>query len=92
MYGAEIPLVGTKEVAGTRLVSGLNGHCLVVDFPPLPDVRFNLSQSCSAELWPVRKPAGTRKLFIETPARTDLVLLAICQAIAVEIDPASLRA
>ena len=90
-YGAEIPLVGTNEVSGTRLVLGLNGHCLVVDFPPLPGVQFNLSQSCSAELWPVRKPAGTRKLSIATPARTDQVLLAICQAISVEIDPASLR-
>jgi PIN domain nuclease of toxin-antitoxin system len=33
--------VGTKEVAGTRLVLGLNGHCLVVDFPPVPGTHFN---------------------------------------------------
>ena len=84
--------MGTKDAVGTRLVLGLNGHFLVVDFPPLPGVRFNLSQSCSAELWPVRKPAGARTLSIATPARSDQVLLAICQAITVEIDPASLGA
>ncbi len=60
-YGAEIPLMGTNEVAGARMVLGLNGHCLVVDFPPFPGVRFNLSQSCSAELWPMRRPAGARR-------------------------------
>jgi hypothetical protein len=91
-YGAEIPLMGTNEVAGARMVLGLNGHCLVVDFPPFPGVRFNLSQSCSAELWPMRRPAGAPTLSIATPARTDQVLLAICQGITVEIDPASLRA
>jgi hypothetical protein len=82
--------VGTKEVVGTRLVLSLNGHCLVVDFPPVPGVRFNLSRSCSAEMWLVRMPAGARKLSIATPARTDQVLLAM-QAITVEIDPVSLR-
>jgi hypothetical protein len=92
VYGSEVPVVGSKEVAGTRLVLGLNGHCLVVDFPPFPGVRFNLTHSCSAEMWPVRTAAGTRNLSIATPARTDQVLLAICQAITVEIDPASLRA
>jgi len=93
VYGNEIGLVGTTEIAGTRLVLCLNNHCLIVDLPPaVAGFRFNLSQSCSAQLWPARHPAGVATLDIEGPARIDQVLLAICRAIRVEVDTMTLRA
>jgi hypothetical protein len=65
VYGKEIGLVGTTEIAGTRMVLCLNNHCLIVDFPPaVAGFRFNLSQSCSAQLWPTRLPAGVASLDI----------------------------
>lgn len=93
VYGAELGLVGTAEVPGTRLVLCLNNHCLVVDFPPaISGFRFDLSESCSAQLWPVRRAAGVASLNIEGPARIDQVLLAVCRALRVQIDTMSLLA
>jgi hypothetical protein len=92
VYGGEIGLVGTPEVAGTRLVLCLNNHCLVVDFPPaLAGFSFDLRDSCSAQLWPVKHPAGIASLNINTPARIDQILLAICRAIRVQVDTIALR-
>lgn len=92
VYGSELGLVGTAEIPGTRLVLCLNNHCLIVDFPPTAGIfRFDLSESCSAQLWPVRRPAGVSKLEIDGPARIDRVLLAVCRAIKVQVDTAALR-
>lgn len=92
VYGTELGLVGTTEIPGTRFVLCLNNHCLVVDFPPTTaGFRFDLSDSCSAQLWPVRRPAGVANLQINGPARIDRVLLAICRAIKVQIDTRALQ-
>lgn len=92
VYGKELGLVGTKEIPGTRLVLCLNNHCLLVDFPPTAAIfGFDLSESCSAQLWPIRHPAGVSKLQIDGPARIDRVLLALCKAIKVQVDTTALR-
>lgn len=81
------------EVAGTRLAMCLNGHCLIVDFPPASGVcRFDPGESCAMQLWPVRRPAGVARLNFDGPARVDRVLLALCQAITVQVDTSALRA
>ncbi len=92
VYGTEIGLIGTSQVPGTRLVFCLNGHCLLVDFPPSTAAfNFDLTRSCSAQLWPVRRPAGTRNLALPTPARIDQVLIALCKGISVQIDTTALH-
>lgn len=92
LYGAEIGLVGSSQLSGTRLVFCLKGHCLAVDFPPMiAAFSFDLSNSCSTQLWPVRRPAGTRNLDVALPASTGQVMLAICKGISVQIDTAALH-
>jgi len=92
VYGTEIGLVG-NEIAGTRLVLCLNNHLLIVDFPPsVPGFRFDLSEACSAQLWPVPRPAGVATLNFEGMTRVDQVLLAVCRAIRVQMETGALRA
>jgi len=92
VYGRELGLVGTPEVAGTRLVLCLNNHCLIVDFPPtFAGFGFDLSESCSAQLWPTRRAAGVATLSIDGPATIDRVLLSVCAAIKVQVDTRALR-
>jgi hypothetical protein len=82
-----------EEIAGTRLVLCLNNHLLIVDFPPaVPGFQFDLTESCSAQLWPVRRPAGVANLDFAGMTRVDQVLLAVCRAIRVQIDTGALRA
>lgn len=92
LYGGELGLIGT-EISGTRLAMCLNGHCLIVDFPPvIVGFSFDLKESCCAQLWPIRRPAGVRDFKFDGPARVDRVLLALCQGITVLVDTAALRA
>ena len=72
VYGTELRLVGTEEIAGTRLVLCLNNHLLIVDFPPVvPGFQFDLQESCSAQLWPTRKAAGVASLNFQEMTRVD---------------------
>lgn len=85
--------MGTEEIPGTRLVLCLNNHLLIVDFPPaVPGVQFDLSESCSAQLWPTCRPAGKVSLDFGKMASADQVLLAVCRAIRVQVDVMALRA
>jgi hypothetical protein len=91
LYGTDLGFVG--EAAGTRLALCLNGHCLIVDFPPASGTcQFDLRNSCCAQLWPVRRPAGVKDFKYDGPARVDRVLLALCQSIIVQVDTVALRA
>jgi hypothetical protein len=93
VYGEELGLIGTQEIAGARLVLCLNNHCLMVDFPPaIAGFGFDLGESCSAQLWPARRPAGVAELKFDGPRTIDRVLLALCRAISVQVDLGSLRA
>jgi hypothetical protein len=93
VYGSELGLVGTDEIPGTRLVLCLNNHLLIVDFPPaVPGFQFDLSESCSAQLWPTRRPAGKVSLDFGKLASVDQVLLAVCRAVRVQVDVMALRA
>lgn len=92
VYGTELGIVGTSQVPGTRLVLCLRGHCLIVDFPPaIASFSFDVSHSCSAQLWPVRRSAGTRHLDVVLPAAMDRIMLALCNGISVQIDTAALH-
>jgi hypothetical protein len=92
VYGTELGLVGTEEIAGTRLVLCLNNHLLIVDFPPVvPGFQFDLQESCSAQLWPTRKAAGVASLNFQEMTRVDQVLLAVCRAIRVQINTGELH-
>jgi len=83
-YGAEIPVIGGKGGSGHRFTLCLFNHCLTVDFPPiLAGIRFDLRDSCSAQIWPFFISAGTAELSIHTPAPIGDVLLAICRRIHV---------
>jgi hypothetical protein len=77
---------------GTRITLCLNNHFLTADFPPmLEGVRYDLSESCSAQMWPTFIPAGMSELQIPTPALISDVLYAICSRIKVAFDIRSLR-
>lgn len=87
VYGSELGLVGTAELSGTRMTLCVYNHCLTVDFPPIVEgVFYDLSESCSAMLWPTRMPAGVAELNVPTPALISDVLFAICSRIHVKYD------
>jgi len=92
VYGGEVGLVGTDEVPGTRFVLYLNGHALIIDFPPTAvGFRFNLTDSCASQLWPVRQAAGTRVLPVPLPTTLPDLMLGLCRMIRVELDSNALR-
>ncbi len=93
LYGPELQLIGTEEVSGTRITLCVYNHCLTVDFPPMmPGVMHDLSESCSAQVWPQFIPAGTPELGLKGPIPISDVLLAICTRIKVGYNTAALRA
>jgi hypothetical protein len=93
VYGGEVGLVGTDEVPGTRLILYLNGHALIIDFPPTAvGFRFNLTDSCASQLWPRRQAAGTRVLPVSLPTTLPDLMLGLCRMIRVELDSNALRA
>lgn len=81
VYGAEIGLVGTDELPGTRITLCVYNHFLTVDFPPIVEgAIFDLRESCSAMLWPRREPAGA-KMQADSPMTISDVLFAICNGV-----------
>jgi len=87
VYGSELGLVGTKELAGTRITLCVYNQCLTVDFPPIVEgISYDLSESCSAMLWPTWIPAGTPKINVPAPASSSDVLFAVCSRIVPRLD------
>lgn len=87
VYGDELGLVGTNELAGTRITLCVYNHCFTADFPPMvAGLSYDLSESCSAMLWPMWIPAGAAEISVPTPAPISDVLFAICSRIVPRID------
>jgi hypothetical protein len=92
-YAAELPIVGGKEVSGTRILLVLNNHCLIADFPPiLEGFRYDLKNSAASQYWPVVEPAGTTDLGIKLPAPVNDVLVAVSRSIEAILDNRAIRA
>ena len=86
-YGAEIPVLGSEGGSGYRFTLCLFNHCFTADFPPiLVGVRYDLRESCSAQIWPTFVHAGTSELSIPTPAPIGDVLHMICSRIHITFD------
>lgn len=93
VYGSELGLLGTNEVAATRMTMCFYNHCLTVDFPPIVEgISYDLRSSFSAMIWPSKKPAGLREFKIQGPVAISEVLLKICREIQPYMDPAMLPA
>ena len=92
-YGAEVPIVGSQEVSGTRVLLALNNHIFIADFPPiLEGIHYNLRGSIAAQFWPVRLPAGTGDLGISLPAPVSDVIVFIARSIVVDFDGSAIHA
>jgi hypothetical protein len=91
-YGAEIPIIGCDGAPGYRFTICVFNHCLTVDFPPmLTGILYDLTESCSAQLWPQFIAAGTAELALEGPILISEMLLAICSRIKVGFNIGSLH-
>ena len=87
VYGSELGLVGTNELPGTRITLCVYNHCFTVDFPPIVKrLSYDLSESCSAMLWPTWIPAGAAEINVPTPAPISDVLFAICSRIVPRLE------
>ena len=85
-YAAEVPVIGETGGSGFRFTLCVHNHCLTVDFPPILEaVQYDLSQSCSAQLWPIYVPAGAT-LSIPGPIPIGDALRIICGQIRVAFD------
>jgi len=85
-YAAEIPVIGETGGSGFRFTLCVHNHCLTVDFPPILEaVQYDLSQSCSAQLWPSYVSAGTT-LSVPGPILIGDALRIICSQIQVAFD------
>jgi hypothetical protein len=92
-YAAELPIVGKKQVSGTRILLVINNQCLIVDFPPMIEgFRYDLANSPASQLWPVRMAAGRPDLEIPLPAPINEVLLSIGRSISAGLDHRAIRA
>jgi len=92
-YAAELPILGTGETSGTRILLVLNNHCFIADFPPiLEGYRYDLRNSTASQRWPVIVAAGTTDLGINLPAPVNDVLLAVGHSIKVMLDSRAIRA
>ncbi len=86
-YGVEVPVIGSQGGSGHRFTLCIFNHCFTADFPPiLAGVRYDLRESCSAQLWPSFLAAGTAELSMPTPALIGDVLLAICKRVQMGFD------
>jgi hypothetical protein len=86
-YGAEIPVIGSGGGSGLRFTLCLFNHCFIADFPPmLAGLRYDLRESCSAQIWPQFVGAGTSELSLSTPAPISDVLLALSSRIHASFD------
>ena len=86
VYGSELGLVGTEELPGTRITLCIYNHCFTVDFPPMIEaVCYDLRESCSGMLWPIRQPAGLSELSMQHPTLISEVLFVICNGVKVGV-------
>ena len=90
-YGLELPVIGSASPSGLRLTLCVYNHMLTVDFPPmLTGLRYDLTNSVSAEVWPQRIAAGTTELNLTLPASIQdfsrELLSRICHGIKVQFD------
>ena len=86
-YGAEINVIGDTGAPGLRFTLCAYNHMLTVDFPPmLAGLRYDLTNSLSAEVWPNRTPAGIAELNIPGPVPIGDLMFRICSGIHVLFD------
>jgi hypothetical protein len=86
-YAADIPVIGTTAPSGLRFTLCVYNHLLTVDFPPmLAGLRYDLSNSVSAEVWPLRIPAGTAELDLKPPVAIGDLLFRVCSGIQAQFD------
>jgi hypothetical protein len=91
-YAAEIPVIGDEGGPSYRFTICVLNHCLTVDFPPmLAGVRYDLKDSCSAQIWPQFVVAGTSNLSFTAPVPIGEALHTICSRIHVAFDIDALR-
>jgi len=91
-YGAEIPVIGSSGASGLRFTLCVYNHLLTADFPPmLTGLRYDLTNSVSAEVWPDRIPAGTAELNLTPPVPIGDLLFRICSGIHALFDIGSLH-
>jgi hypothetical protein len=91
-YAAELPILGKKQVSGTRILLVINNQCLIADFPPIIEgFRYDLTNSPASQLWPARMPAGRRDLGISLPAPVSDVINSIGRSIIVDLDHRVIR-
>ena len=92
-YAAEIPVIGTSSPSGLRFTLCAYNHLFTVDFPPmLVGLRYDLTDSVSAEVWPHRIAAGTAELRLTPPVPIKDLLFRICTGIQPQFDMSVLHA
>ena len=85
-YAAEVPVIGETGGSGYRFTLCVYNHCFTIDFPPILEaIRYDLSNSCSAQIWPTFVHAGTT-LSIPGPVLVGDVLRIICTQVQVAFD------
>jgi hypothetical protein len=86
-YGVGVPVIGSTGASGLRVTLCVYNHLLTADFPPmLSGLRYDLSRSVSAEVWPSRIPAGTADLNLVPPVPIGDLLFRICNGIEALFD------
>ena len=86
-YAAEIPVVGSNTPSGLRFTLCVYNHLFTADFPPmLAGLRYDLTNSVSAEVWPHRIPAGTAELDLTPPVPIGDLLFRVCSGIRPHFD------
>jgi hypothetical protein len=88
-YGAELPVIGGTKSSGLRFTLCVYNHLLTVDFPPMSTrIRYDLSDSVSAEIWPNRVAAGTTDWKMTFPASIGAMLFRVCEGVHAELEEA----
>ena len=92
-YAPEIPVIGSTSPAGMRFTLCVYNHLFTVDFPPMmAGLRYDLTDSVSAEVWPHRVPAGTAALDLTPPVQIGDLLFRISNGIRPYYDIAAIHA
>ena len=91
-YAPELPIIGSTEVSGTRIVLVLNNHALIADFPPAVEgFRYDLGTSIASQVWPVLQKPGRAQLTLRVPAPVNELLREIALSIEALLDPRAIR-
>jgi hypothetical protein len=92
-YGEDLYVIGNATpAAGLRFTLCVFDHLLTIDFPPaLEGLRYDLSKSCSARIWPSFLPAGTNVLQWDPAVSVDGVLRSVANSIHAFYDLAALK-